>query len=120
LTILENLDDPSTCLQLKRALDSVIVCSHDAIVNKKEEFIEALERCSLWTYSTNDIQRIFKEFCDQPEQYTVTGFLQLSAILEFSLGNVYQTKFNQHPPHLFKDLLKELRVCDLFDRNQVC
>jgi len=119
LTILENLDDPSTCLKLKRALDSVIVSSHDTIINKKEQFIEILERYSLWTYSTNEIQMIFEAFCERPEQYALTGFLQLSAILEFSLGNVYQTKFNQHPPHLLKDLLKELRACNLFYGNQV-
>lgn len=108
-----------TCLKLKRAIDPVILSSHDTIIKNNDQFLEIIQSFSIWTNFTTEITRIFKEFKKQPDQYALTGFLQITAILEFSLGNVYQTKFNQQNPHLLKDLLKELRTCEVFDPNQV-
>lgn len=90
------------------------------ILNHHEHFKAVLESFSKWTFSYPELVEIFDEFLSDPDSNAVVLILRLTAILEFSLGNVYLKVKQQLPPHLLKDLLQELSdINDPFSSYEV-
>lgn len=99
---------------MKRAIDPLLIESRVVLANKN--FRDELCKLSQWTHSTADLLEIYDDVCDN----SVLSVLRITSILEFALGNVYQTITHRAPPHLLKDLLQELiEVGGLFRLNQV-
>lgn len=117
-SVIKNLDSHETCLELKRLIDPIIAESK-IILKAKERFKASLNNFSTWTSSSDQLKIIFNEFCENPEEYALAGLLQITAILEFSLGNVYKSKTRQLPPHLLKDVLIEISQLDCFNEHQI-
>lgn len=112
---MDNFDD---CLKLKRGIDPIIKqCLK--ILDNAEDFISSLAQFSVWTFAAEKLIQIFKDFCKNPEENSLAGVLQLTSIVEFSLGNVYKAITRQLPPHLLKDLLEEMTKFEIFQFNQV-
>lgn len=112
------MDNFEDCLKLKRGIDPIIIWSQ-VILHNQESFKSSLKQFSTWTHSTDKLLKIFSDFCKDPNEYALAGFLQLMSILEFALGNVYKSITRQLPPHLLKDVIDELTKVECFAFNQV-
>ncbi|KAG5684214.1 hypothetical protein PVAND_013452 [Polypedilum vanderplanki] len=114
----KNLDDIDSCFKLKELIDPIIISSYQVLHHKKL-FIDSLKLFTNWTCASIILENIFREFCTDEKSFALTGFLVAVTILEFSLGNVYETYNKTSPPHLLKDVLNELRSCSYFQGNQI-
>lgn len=104
------------CLNTKRVIDPLLIESKD-IFNHRS-FKEKLCNLTQWTHSTNDLLEIYDDV-EEKSDNNISSILRITSILEFSLGNVYQTVTQKTPPHLLKDLLQELKGIDVFRPIQV-
>lgn len=103
---------------LKRVIDPLII-NTKVILENPQQFESSLREFSAY-FNVDRSLLIFREFLENPDEFALTSTLQITSLIEFSLGNVYKSFKRQSPPHLLKDLLIELSDCDyLFDDNQV-
>lgn len=103
---------------MKKLIDPVIFNSK-IILNEKERFKVSLKKFSNWTHSSNRLNLLFDDFCGNPEDFSLARILEVTAILEFSLGNVFKSTTTKLPPHLLKDVLSELSTLNCFSENQI-
>lgn len=114
----KNLENSENCLILKRLINPIILCSQ-SILSNRETFKLSLKELSSWTFSEEKLIKLFDKFCQDPGKLALPGVLQLTSILEYSLGSVYKTATRQSPPHLLKDVIAELTKISCFEFNQV-
>jgi hypothetical protein len=111
------LGDIESCFKLKQLINPVIIDSLKIL--DQQQFRETLKLFANWTHSIDQLEQIFQEFQENPEDFSLCGFLETTTILEYALGNVYQTCTKNRPPHLLKDILNELSSCPYFQGNQI-
>ncbi|CRL04798.1 CLUMA_CG017854, isoform A [Clunio marinus] len=101
------LESYEYCVKIKPTLDSIILnCLQ--IQDQPELFKKTILEFSQWTHSTSELCKIFIDWCDESEDYSILTTLQLTSMLEYALGSLYQSEKRVPPPHLLKDLLAEL------------
>ena len=95
-----------------------MILESKVIIENSETFKEILEDFSRWTNSTPELVEVFNSL--NYTELSGISLLKITSIIEFSLGNVYQSFTHRNPPHLLKDLLEELaNFNQVFLPNQV-
>lgn len=85
------------------------------ILERSEEFLN-LKKYFEWTQNEEKLAEIFQKAVNHKN---IEVLLNLTAILEFSVGDIYWTVTRKAPPHLLRDLLETKEIKEVFGEIEV-